>query len=148
MTNLIEKCQQIDVVRKELIRTFSFFIEDELFAQFTVSEDLRNLGMGFSVLLSTEMVVVGVYVSNLEKSIDCKISLRQSNMSVGWSLLRSDLDAINYLGSEASYLLNDVNNAEKLIGKLSTKIYDEIQSKGLERFLEELEQILAPKRNK
>ena len=27
MSNLIEQCQQIDAVRKELIRTFSFFIE-------------------------------------------------------------------------------------------------------------------------
>ncbi|HEA15894.1 hypothetical protein LCGC14_2704910 [marine sediment metagenome] len=145
MTNLLNKCQQIDVVRSELVRAFSFFIEEELFNEFTISEDLSHLGMGFKVTLNTEELIIGVFVSNIEKSVDCKISLRQSNMSVDWSLLRSDFDALRYLGSDVSDLLNNVNNSKKLIGKLRTKIYDEIQSKGIVNFLNELEQTIGEK---
>ncbi|WP_462163191.1 hypothetical protein [Pseudoalteromonas xiamenensis] len=141
MTNLIEQCQKIDAVRKELIRTFSFFIEDELFEQFTISEDLRNLGMGFKVLLITEELVIGIYVSNLEKSIDCKMCLRQQNVSIDWSLLKSEFDVLRYLGLVDSSFLNDVENTNELIHKIGLKIKEKVQSKGIVGFLSELEQL-------
>ncbi|MCG9761720.1 hypothetical protein L1D50_21930 [Pseudoalteromonas sp. Isolate6] len=141
MTNLIEQCQKIDAVRKELIRTFSFFIEDGLFEQFTISEDLRNLGMGFKVLLITEELVIGIYVSNLEKSIDCKMCLRQQNVSIDWSLLKSEFDVFRYLGLVDSSFLNDVENTNELIRKIGLKIKEEVQSIGIVGFLSELEQL-------
>lgn len=141
MSNLIEQCQQIDAVRKELIRTFSFFIEDELFEQFTVSEDLRNLGMGFKVLLITEELVIGVYVSNLEKSIDCKMCLRQQNVTIDWSLLRSEFDVFRYLELIDSSFLNDVENTNELIRKIGFKIKEKVKSNGIVGFLNELEKL-------
>ncbi|KOO60065.1 hypothetical protein WH43_00095 [Rheinheimera sp. KL1] len=141
MTNLIAQCQQIDDVRKELIRTFSFFIEDELFEQFTISEDLRNLGMGFKVQLITEELVIGIFVSNLEKSIDCKMCLRKQNVSIDWSLLRCEFDVSRYLELVDSSLLNDVKNTNDLIRKIGFKIKDEIKNKGIVAFLNELEQL-------
>jgi len=139
MTNLVDQCQQIDAVRKELIRVFSFFIEDELFEQFTISEDLRNLGMGFKVLLITEELIIGVFVSNLEKSIDCKVCLRQQNVGIDWSLLKSEFDLSRYLDLTDSSLFNDVKNINELIGKLGFKIKEEIKHKGIVGFLDELE---------
>ncbi|MDX3775787.1 hypothetical protein QE250_16870, partial [Chromatiaceae bacterium AAb-1] len=97
MNNMVDKYQQIDEVRKELIRVFSFFIDDELFEEFTISEDLRNLGMGFKVVLITEELIIGVFVSNLERNLDCKVCLRQKNVGIDWSLLRSEFDVLRYL---------------------------------------------------
>lgn len=139
MTNLVDQCQQIDAVRKELIRVFSFFIEDELFEQFTISEDLRNLGMGFKVLLITEELIIGIFVSNLEKNIDCKVCLRQQNVSIDWSLLRSEFDVSRYLDLTDSSLFSDVKNINELIGKLGFKIKEEVKHKGIVGFLDELE---------
>lgn len=139
MINLIEQCQQIDAVRKELIKTFSFFIEEELFEQFTICEDLRNLGMGFKVLLITEDLIIGVFVSNLEQSVDCKMCVRQRNVSVDWSVLSSEFDVSSYLNLVGSSFLSDVENTTELIRKIGLKVKGEIQEKGIVDFLVELE---------
>jgi len=136
MTNLINQCQQIDAVRKELIRVFSFFIDDELFEEFTISEDLRNLGMGFKVILTAEELVIGIFVSNLERSLDCKLCLKQKNVSTDWSLLRSEFNVLSYLDLADSSLLNDVNNVGELIAQLGMKINAEIKSRGIVGFLD------------
>ncbi|MDX3775809.1 hypothetical protein QE250_16985, partial [Chromatiaceae bacterium AAb-1] len=66
----------------------------------------------------------------------CKVCLRQKNVGIDWSLLRSEFDVLRYLDLADSSLLNDVNNVRELIVKLGLKINEEVKDKGIVGFLD------------
>ncbi|MCG8465181.1 MAG: hypothetical protein MI750_10080 [Xanthomonadales bacterium] len=126
-------------IKNAFVRHFLFLKADNYLTSFRVREDLGAVGMGYSVVIITERILISLTLCHLERRAALRVCKNNRKMSTDWCLIFCDFIAKDFFGTHIQESSLDFDDIEKYLQTFATKLNAMLKMLGVDGVVEKLD---------